>query len=67
MLKLNTTWDVAYSKGEGVTQNKEEAVKWYNIAAQQGHAKAQYNLGNGVILKEKESHKTKKKLSNGTI
>ena len=27
-------------------QNKEEAVKWYNIAAQQGHAKAQYNLGN---------------------
>ena len=43
MLTLNTTWDD--DEGEGVTQNKEEAVKWYNIAAQQGHADAQYNLG----------------------
>lgn len=31
--------------GIGVEQNYAEAVKWYRKAAEQGNAKAQYNLG----------------------
>ena len=31
--------------GEGVAQDKEEAVKWYRKAAEQGVAEAQFNLG----------------------
>jgi TPR repeat protein len=34
-----------YELGEGVAQNKEEAVKWYRKSAEQGHAGAQCNLG----------------------
>jgi TPR repeat protein len=34
-----------YSQGEGVTQDHIEAVKWYRLAAQQGRATAQNNLG----------------------
>ena len=34
-----------YDKGNGVTQDYAEAVKWYRLAAEQGHAKAQNNLG----------------------
>ena len=34
-----------YDNGEGVPQDYKEAVKWYRLAAEQGHAKAQYNLG----------------------
>ncbi|RJX18195.1 MAG: sel1 repeat family protein [Desulforudis sp.] len=36
---------LAYEKGEGVEQNKHEAVKWYRKAAEQGLATAQNNLG----------------------
>ena len=35
-----------YFTGQGVKQDKEEAVKWYRKAAEQGYASAQYNLGN---------------------
>lgn len=35
---------VCYSKGEGVVQDKKEAVKWYRLAAESGDADAQYNL-----------------------
>ena len=41
---------------EGVQQSNEEAVKWFRLAADQGLAEAQYNLGvaystgNGVKL-----------------
>ena len=35
-----------YYKGQGVPQDDAEAVKWYRLAADQGDAKAQYNLGN---------------------
>ncbi len=44
-----------YEKGQGVPQNDKTAVKWYRLAAEQGHAGAQFNLGvmyglgNGVI------------------
>ncbi len=32
-------------KGQGVTQDDAEAVKWYRLAAEQGHANAQFALG----------------------
>ena len=36
---------VMYANGEQVTQDYEEAAKWYRKAAEQGHADAQNNLG----------------------
>ena len=33
-----------YANGRGVTQNDEKAVEWYQKAAEQGHAIAQYDL-----------------------
>ena len=35
-----------YNKGEGVSADDTEAVKWYLLAAEQGVSSAQYNLGN---------------------
>ena len=37
-----------YSRGDGVKQNFNEALKWYRLSAEQGFAEAQYNMG--VIL-----------------
>ena len=34
-----------YHLGTGVPQDFTEAVKWYRLAAAQGNADAQYNLG----------------------
>ena len=34
-----------YAKGQGVPQDYAEAVKWYRLAAEQGFAMAQDNLG----------------------
>ena len=34
-----------YSYGEGVPQDYKKAIEWYQKAAEQGHADAQYNLG----------------------
>ena len=34
-----------YDKGKGVTQDYQEALKWYRLAAEQGYATAQNNLG----------------------
>ena len=36
---------VAYFQGEGVPQDRVEAVRWLRRAAEQGHAGAQYSLG----------------------
>ena len=36
---------VMYQNGEGVQEDKREAVKWYRKSAEQGFANAQYNLG----------------------
>ncbi len=53
---------VAYATGEGIAQDKREAVRWYRKAAEQGHAWAQNNLGlaygfgEGVIQDYKESY-----------
>jgi hypothetical protein len=34
-----------YQNGQGVTQDDKTAVKWYTLAAEQGFADAQFNLG----------------------
>lgn len=34
-----------YSFGRGVSQDEEQAAKWYRRAAAQGHARAQFMLG----------------------
>ena len=34
-----------YFNGDGVAQNYAEAMRWYRLAADQGLAWAQYNLG----------------------
>ena len=34
-----------YANGEGVPQDAAEAVRWFRLAAEQGYASAQYNLG----------------------
>ncbi len=34
-----------YKKGDGVLQDYEEAVRWFQLSAKQGYAKAQVNLG----------------------
>ncbi len=34
-----------YAKGQGVAQDYQEAVRWYRLAAEQGHASGQFSLG----------------------
>ena len=34
-----------YANGEGILKDDAEAVRWYRLAAEQGHASAQFNLG----------------------
>jgi uncharacterized protein len=36
-----------YEKGQGVSKDQEQVVKWYTLAAQNGHAGAQYRLAVG--------------------
>ena len=36
---------LSYWKGEGVPEDKAEALKWFRKAADQGNVTAQYNLG----------------------
>jgi len=43
-LVLKSDLGAMYERGNGVTQNAAEAVKWYRKAAEQGHAAAQFNL-----------------------
>ena len=40
-----TVLGIMYDKGEGVTENDVEAVKWYRKAAVRGDADLQHNLG----------------------
>ncbi len=49
-----------YDNGQGVPQDYAEAVKWYRLAAEQGYAYAQYNLG-VMYDKAKAFHKTMQK------
>ena len=52
-----------YHEGRGVPQSDKEAVKWYQKAAEQGYADAQFNLGvmykigRGVPQSDKEAVK----------
>ena len=39
-----TSLGVMYDLGQGVLENKNQAVYWYKLAAEQGHSEAQYNL-----------------------
>ena len=41
---------VIHAKGQGVPKDYEEAIKWFHMAAEQGHAEAQSNLG-GMYFK----------------
>ena len=50
-----------YDKGHGVAENNALAVKWYQKAAAQGHAKAQYHLGKAYFLGKKGLSVDKKK------
>jgi TPR repeat protein len=51
-----------YVDGKGVVQDYAEAVKWYRLAAAQGYADAQFNLGLmygdglGVLKNYKKAH-----------
>src|SRR5258708_6470223 len=53
----------AYLLGDGVSQDSVEAVKWYRMAAEQGHRAAQFHLGrmyangDGVDQDEIEANK----------
>ena len=40
-----TRLGVLYETGQEVSQDEQEAVRWYRKAAEQGYADAQYNLG----------------------
>ena len=41
--QFNKAW--AYVNGEGVKQDYKEALKWYQLSAEQGNPNAQNNLG----------------------
>ncbi len=60
-----------YSKGYGVTENDEEAAKWYQKSVDQGYSKAEYKLakcyvkGNGVPKDEAKALALLKKAIGG--
>jgi len=39
-----------YDSGKGVPKDYEEVVKWFRRAAEQGHSKAQNNIGVWKII-----------------
>jgi len=47
-----------YREGKGTPQNDAEALKWYRLAAEQGHAQAQFALGRfheeGIVVAKNE-------------
>jgi TPR repeat protein len=54
-------FDTMYDFGKGVLKDAKQAAYWYQKAAEQGYAKAQYNLGamydfgKGVLKDDKQS------------
>ena len=50
-----------YANGEGVLEDDTEAVRWFRLAAEQGHAGAQsslgfmYDYGQGILEDEAEA------------
>ncbi len=65
--EAQSTLGMMYSLGLGVSQNQEEALKWFRKAADQGDAEGQYNLGlmyasgKGVVKNYSEACKWFKK------
>ena len=51
---------VLYEKGQGVTQNPDNAIAWYRQAAEAGHPDAQFEIGrryfNGDGLRKNSAH-----------
>ena len=45
MLLPNIILGICIERGEGVKQDYKKAVEWFQKAADQGYASAQYNLG----------------------
>jgi TPR repeat protein len=41
-----------YGNGTGVAQNLQEAVRYFDLAADQGDADARYNLGESCALRD---------------
>ena len=39
-----TNLGIMYARGDGVPQNKAEAVRWLQLAVEQGHGRAEYFL-----------------------
>ena len=39
-----------YDSGRGMAKDEREAVRWFRLAAEQGHAEAQSNLGASYAL-----------------
>ena len=39
-----TNLGIMYARGDGVPENKAEAVRWFQLAVEQGHGRAQYFL-----------------------
>ena len=58
-----TNLGLMFHLGEGVSEDKQEAVKWYRMAAEQGYAEAQWLLGytyyegEGVAKDDREAEK----------
>ena len=50
-----------FERGEGVPQDYNEAIRWYRLAADQGHGKAQEKL-NMLLDKVKEHFDGEKNL-----
>jgi TPR repeat protein len=44
---VDAQWNLGrmYGNGRGVPEDDAEAIKWYRLAAEQGYARAQFNLG----------------------
>ena len=43
--RMGQAHDPDYPEVRGVTKDYNEAVRWYRLAAEQGNAEAQFNLG----------------------
>ena len=54
-----------YAEGLGVPQDEQEALKCFLLAAKQGDADAQYNLGTRCTPTAKACSRTTRKRSNG--
>ena len=49
-----------YANGQGVSKNEKEATKWTRLAASQGYALAQANLGTMYELERRSEATTKR-------